>query len=52
MKGLFCAKKLKRSRSAKRRCDPVYRKRLLGTQYKQNIIGVAPQAKGIVLEKM
>ena len=52
MKGLFCAKQLKRNRQAKRRCDPTYRKKLLGTRYKQDIIGVAPQAKGIVLEKM
>nr|6ZU5_SX0 Chain SX0, uS12 [Paranosema locustae] len=52
MKGLYCAKKLKRNRQAKRRNDPTYRKRLLGTKYKQDIIGVAPQAKGIVLEKI
>lgn len=52
MKGLYCAKKLKRNRQAKRRNDPTYRKRLLGTNYKQDIIGIAPQANGIVLEKM
>lgn len=52
MKGLYCARKLKRNRQAKRRNDSTYRRRLLGTKYKQDIIGVAPQAKGIVLEKM
>jgi len=52
MRGLFCAKRLERSRQAKRRCDLKYRKRLSGTKYKNDVIGIAPQAKGIVLEKI
>lgn len=52
MLGLYCGKKLKRSRHTKRRADITYRRRLFGRAFKQDIIGVAPQAKGIVLEKL
>ncbi|KCZ75242.1 hypothetical protein H311_03245 [Anncaliia algerae PRA109] len=52
MNGLYCAHNLKRNRQRKRRADSYYRKKQLGTLYKQDIIGTAPQATGIVLEKM
>ncbi|RVD92105.1 40s ribosomal s23 [Tubulinosema ratisbonensis] len=52
MNGLYCANNLKRNRQKKRRADSYYRKKQLGTVYKQDIIGTCPQATGIVLEKM
>lgn len=52
MQGLYCGGKLKRSRKLKRRADPAYRAKILGTRYLHNVVRGAPQAKGIVLEKI
>lgn len=51
MRGLFCANNLIKNRKNKRRADTVYRKRVSGTKYKHSVLGKAPQAKAIVLEK-
>lgn len=52
MPGLFSANNLVKSRKAKRLADITYRKRALGTKYKHSVLGRAPQAKAIVLEKI
>jgi small subunit ribosomal protein S23e len=52
MSGLFAANNLIRSRKIKRRADSAHRARILRTKYKHSVIGVAPQAKAIVLEKL
>lgn len=52
MRGLFCGGKLKRNRQIKRRSDPSYRAKILGTRYLHNVVRGAPQASGIVLEKI
>lgn len=52
MQGLYCGGKLKRSRKIKRRADPSYRAKILGTRYLHNVVRGAPQANGIVLEKV
>ncbi|EJW02888.1 40S ribosomal protein S23 [Edhazardia aedis USNM 41457] len=52
MQGLYCGGKLKRSRKIKRRADPAHRARILGTTFLHNVVRGAPQANGIVLEKI
>jgi small subunit ribosomal protein S23e len=52
MSGLCAANKLIRSRKIKRRADLAYRRRIMGTKYKHSVVGTAPQAKAIVLEKL
>lgn len=43
---------MKRAHLIKRRADPQYRARLLGRKYLHDPIRGAPQAKGIVIEKI
>lgn len=52
MLGLYCGGLLRRRQLIKRRADPKYRARLLSTKYLHDPIRGAPQAKGIVLEKI
>ncbi|KAM0674049.1 40S ribosomal protein S23 [Gurleya vavrai] len=52
MLGLYCAGKLKKSHKKNRKADPSYRAKILGTRYLHNVVRGAPQANGIVLEKI
>lgn len=51
MHGLFTASSLKKRNQEKRRHDSLYRKRLLGKRYR-TVMGVKPQAKGVVIDKL
>ncbi|WOX58321.1 30S ribosomal protein S12 [Methanoculleus receptaculi] len=50
--GKFAARKLKRDSKKKRWHDPVYARRQLGLDVKSDPLEGAPQARGIVLEKV
>jgi len=50
--GEFTARKLKRNRKTLRWSDPRYKRRLLRLKNKSDPLEGAPQAKGIVLEKV
>ena len=50
--GKFAARKLKRDAKRDRWHDPVYARRQLGLDVKSDPLEVAPQARGIVLEKV
>ncbi|TBU03937.1 ribosomal protein S23 [Hamiltosporidium tvaerminnensis] len=52
MLGYYCAAKLKRNRKTKRKADIAYRRRMLPNRHLKSIVGGAPQANGIVLEKI
>jgi len=51
-KGKFAARKQKRDAKARRWRDPVYARRQLGLDVKSDPLEGAPQARGIVLEKV
>lgn len=51
MGGLFSANNLLKSRKEKKMACTAYKKNALGTKYKHSVLGKAPQAKAIVLEK-
>ena len=50
--GTFAARKQKRDAKARRWRDPVYARRQLGLDVKSDPLEGAPQARGIVLEKV
>jgi len=50
--GKFAARKLKRDGKKKRWHDPIYARRQLGLDVKSDPLEGAPQARGIVLEKV
>lgn len=52
MLGLYCGGILKRKAHIKRKADPAYRAKILRTRYLHNPVEGAPQATGIVLEKI
>ncbi|OAG30011.1 small subunit ribosomal protein S23e [Nematocida displodere] len=52
MLGLYCGGILKRKHHLKRKADPKYKARILRTKFLHDPIRGAPQAKGIVLEKI
>jgi small subunit ribosomal protein S12 len=51
-KGKFAARKQKRDSKARRWRDPIYARRQLGLDVKSDPLEGAPQARGIVLEKV
>ena len=51
-KGKFAARKQKRDSKARRWRDPLYARRQLGLDVKSDPLEGAPQARGIVLEKV
>ena len=51
-KGKFAARKQKRDAKARRWRDPIYARRQLGLDVKSDPLEGAPQARGIVLEKV
>ena len=51
-KGKFAARKQKRDAKARRWRDPLYARRQLGLDVKSDPLEGAPQARGIVLEKV
>ncbi len=51
-KGKFAARKKKRDSKARRWRDPIYARRQLGLDVKSDPLEGAPQARGIVLEKV
>ncbi|EHY64781.1 small subunit ribosomal protein S23e [Nematocida ausubeli] len=52
MRGLYCGGLLKKRGHLNRKADSKYKARLFGTNILSDPIGGAPQAKGIVLEKI
>ena len=50
--GKFAARKQKRDAKMRRWCNPVYARRQLGLDVKSDPLEGAPQARGIVLEKV
>lgn len=52
MLGLYCGGILKRKHKIKRKADPKYRARIFRTKILYDPIRGAPQAKGIVLDKI
>jgi len=52
MLGLYCGGKLKKSHHNKRKAEKQYRDRILRTRYTHDPVEGAPQASGIVLEKI
>ena len=52
MPGLFAAKKLKKNRQNFRWKDTEYKRKALGLDIKADPLGGAPQARGIVIEKV
>ncbi|KAI5180072.1 small subunit ribosomal protein S23e [Nematocida sp. AWRm80] len=52
MLGLYCGGILKKRAHLKRKADPKYRARIQGTKLLHDPVRGAPQARGIVLEKI
>ncbi|KAF2345544.1 Ribosomal protein S23 eukaryotic/archaeal, partial [Trinorchestia longiramus] len=50
--GLYAARSLRKNRKARLYADKMYRRKRRGRYYKDGVLGIAPQANGIVLEKI